>query len=123
MSSSSFLPMIVAHLLIRAILFLRAISITISQYSLARLLISSDAQINFTLESFIPAAFQISTKYLPTFLIFSKSPKVGHVVSKGGSRELHFHTSELVVEQCEPVGYPKNENAARVDEFIHVYDF
>ena len=34
----------------------------------------SEAHKNLTLDIFIPAAFQISIKYYPTTLIFSKSP-------------------------------------------------
>ena len=51
-------------------------SITIDQYSSARLLISSEAQRNYTFDKSIPAAFQTSTKYLPTTLIFSRSPPI-----------------------------------------------
>lgn len=66
--------MIVAHLLILEIEFLAAISITVSQYSSARLLISSEAHKNLTFYIFIPKALQISIKYYPTILILSKSP-------------------------------------------------
>jgi hypothetical protein len=65
-SSPSFLPMMVAHLLILEIEAFLEISMTVDQYSSGLLLISSEAQRNFTLARFIPAALQTSTKYLPT---------------------------------------------------------
>lgn len=66
--------MMVAHFLILAMEFLQATFMTPSQYSLDLRLIYSEAQMNLTLDIFIPTAFHTSTKYLPTVLIFSKSP-------------------------------------------------
>mmetsp|Transcript_32231 Transcript_32231/g.44959 ORF Transcript_32231/g.44959 Transcript_32231/m.44959 type:complete len:213 (+) Transcript_32231:861-1499(+) len=75
-SSPSPLPIIVAHLFTRAMLLLRAISITNIQYSFGFLFISSEAQRNSTFSRSIPAAFHTSTMYSPTFLIFFKSPPI-----------------------------------------------
>jgi hypothetical protein len=75
-SSSSFLPIIVAHFLILASGNFLAISMTISQYSSGLLLISSLAQRNLTFSILIPSAFQTSTKYYPTTLILFRSPPI-----------------------------------------------
>ena len=75
-SSPSDLPMICPHFLILVMLNFLAMSMTRDQYSSARLLISSEAQRNYTFARSMPAAFQTSTKYLPTILILFKSPSI-----------------------------------------------
>eukprot|EP01085_Mycamoeba_gemmipara_P003165 Mycagemm_TRINITY_DN9397_c0_g2::TRINITY_DN9397_c0_g2_i1::g.3165::m.3165 type:complete len:114 gc:universal TRINITY_DN9397_c0_g2_i1:548-207(-) len=68
--------MIWEHRTMRLRLFLRAMSITVIQYSLARALISSDDHINLTFVMSMPQAFQISIIWRPISWIFLISPPI-----------------------------------------------
>lgn len=73
-SSSSSRPIILQQRRIRFSVLRRAMSITIDQYFSGCFEIYSAVQRNFTFLRSIPAAFQISMKYSPSFLILLISP-------------------------------------------------
>ena len=73
-TSASFLPIICPHLIILCIVVFLATLTTFFQYSASET--ASLVHRNSILSVSIPQAFQTSTWYLPTSLIFSKSPPI-----------------------------------------------